>query len=119
VPSGSQVKALLAPQLPLEAMMVLAGGFEGVGKPEVREVAHLQVSGGRVPGRALRHNKDIEALAARAAEVLENFIAIYDDPAMVYRSRVMPMFEAREGAYDHLARVRAWSVSGAEAWTRA
>ncbi len=114
VPSGSQVKALLAPQLPLEAMMVLAGGFEGVGKPEVREVAHLQVSGGRVPGRAIRHNKDIEALAARAAEVLENFIATYDDPAMVYRSRVMPMFEAREGTYDHLARVREWSVYGNE-----
>lgn len=114
VPSGTQVKALLAPQLPLEAMMVLAGGFEGIGRPEVREIAHLQVSGGRVPGRAIKHNKDIEVLADRAAEVLENFIAIYDDPAMPYRSRVMPMFEAAEGTYDHLARVKEWSVYGNE-----
>lgn len=114
VPSGTQVKALLSPQLPLEAMMVLAGGFEGIGKPKVREIAHLQVSGGRVPGRAIKHNKDIEALAERAAEVLENFIEKYDDPEMPYRSRVMPMFEAAEGTYDHLARVKEWSVYGNE-----
>jgi ATP-dependent helicase/nuclease subunit B len=114
VPSGAQVKALLAPQLPLEAMMVLAGGFEGIGKPQVREIAHLQVSGGKVPGRVIGHNKDIEDLAERASEALENFIATYDDPAMPYRSRILPMFEASEGSYDHLARVKEWSVYGAE-----
>jgi ATP-dependent helicase/nuclease subunit B len=114
IPSRRQVENLIAPQLPLEAIIAENGGFEGVGAPEVSEIGYIQVSGGREPGGFSTYKDDIADLIARAAAELENFIGLYDQEVMPYRSRVMPLFESRIGPYDHLARVKEWSVYGAD-----
>ena len=42
-------------------------------------------------------------------------VARFDDPAQPYRSREMPFRLSDKGDYDHLARVREWSLEiGAE-----
>jgi ATP-dependent helicase/nuclease subunit B len=44
---------------------------------------------------------------------LSGVIAKFADPETPYRSRERPMFMRRHpGDYDHLARVKEWSLSG-------
>ena len=57
---------------------------------------------------------DAAAVAAHAFEGLTNRIAAFDREETPYLSRLRPMFEGREGDYDHLARVREWSSGTGE-----
>ena len=113
-PSLPQIEALLAPQLPLEALVAEGGGFEGLSKVRVEEIGYIRVSGGREPGEFMAYSEGLSELVEIAKEALEGFITAYDNPEMPYLSRVMPMFDTRIGPYDHLARVREWSVYGRE-----
>jgi ATP-dependent helicase/nuclease subunit B len=115
-PSGKQIAAGLSPQLPLEAMIALAGGFEGISGSTVGELAHVRLSGGVLPGEYIPVNASRDRavltpdmLAAAAAEGLRRRIAQFDQPRTAYLSRPRPQWISREGDYDHLARVREWS----------
>jgi ATP-dependent helicase/nuclease subunit B len=115
-PSGKQIAVGLSPQLPLEAMIALAGGFEGINGSTIDELAHVRLSGGVLPGEYIPVNasRDRAALtpdmlAAAASEGLRRRIAQFDQPRTAYLSRPRPQWIAREGDYDHLARVREWS----------
>lgn len=113
-PSKLQVESLLAPQLPLEGVILRDGGFEHLAGREASELGYIRLQGGSDPGSATLFTEDIGALVAAAEEELLKFIARYDDPTMPYRSRVRPMLETRIGPYDHLARVKEWSVYDGE-----
>jgi ATP-dependent helicase/nuclease subunit B len=112
-PSAAQVRELLTPQLPLEGAILAAGGFPGLDKLAAEELLYLQISGGAEGGRA-QPLSDVPDLIARAIAQLAARIAWFDNPATPYRSRVRPFSLSSEGDYDHLARVREWSVSGPE-----
>jgi len=99
--------------LPLEGAILAAGGFPGLEKPAVEELLYLQISGGAEGGKA-QALTDVPDLIARAVSQLAARIAWFDEPATPYRSRVRPFSLSSEGDYDHLARVREWSVSGPE-----
>jgi ATP-dependent helicase/nuclease subunit B len=111
-PSNPQVKELLAPQLPLEAAILEAGGFDGVPQMEAAELVYLRFAGGAKPGELRLVKVDAHAIAAEAAEKLTQRIAFFDDPATPYHSRVKPYRAGVSGEYDHLARVREWSLGG-------
>ena len=54
-----------------------------------------------------------DAQADRALQKLTEVASKFEDPATPYRSRERPMFQGRSyGDYDHLARVKEWSLSG-------
>ncbi|HWA90620.1 MAG TPA: double-strand break repair protein AddB [Rhizomicrobium sp.] len=115
-PSDKQVKELLAPQLPLEAAILESGGFAEVPKTDAAALVYLRFAGGAEPG-ALREVKvDAHALAAEAAEKVAQRIAFFDDETTPYHSRVRPFRADLAGDYDHLARVREWSLGG---WSEA
>lgn len=111
LPTKPQVTNLLSPQLPLEGAMLVEGGFEGLGKLSPDELLYIQFSGGRIPGRTLEID-DAAALAARAARLLCQRVEDFDNPKSPYLSRVMPFRADIPGDFDHLARVREWSLSG-------
>jgi ATP-dependent helicase/nuclease subunit B len=111
-PSSKQVEILLAPQLPLEGAMLVAGGFADIGKLDAKELIYIRFSGGAVPGAVTSVKGDIEALVEQSAEQLAARIAMFDDEATGYPSRVAPMRSSHIGDFDHLARVREWSLSG-------
>ncbi len=113
-PSGRQVTRGQAPQLPLEAAIAMAGGFERVAGTDVAELVYAHLTGGDPPGRLKTVEGDPAALAVAAREGLEKLILAFDDPATPYLSRPRPAFPSRFGDYDHLARVKEWS-SGLEA----
>jgi len=107
-PSTSQVETQFAPQLPLEAAIAAAGGFENLTAEPVAQLVYLALSGGRKPGEEKALKLDVEATIAETLKGLGELIATYDDPDMPYLSQPRPMLLKYTGDYDHLARILEW-----------
>jgi ATP-dependent helicase/nuclease subunit B len=112
-PTRPQVEELLAPQLPLEAAILAEGGFPEIGKRLTEELIYLSLADGKKAAKPVQID-NAQALAVEAAEKLAQRIARFDDKDTPYLSRVRPYRTDSVGDYDHLARVREWSVSGGE-----
>ncbi len=107
LPGKKGLVQFLMPQLPLEGAILAAGGFDGIPAQFAAELIYLRFAG--------KDDKDVVldgSLAQEAAARLTQRIAWFDDPATPYQSRVAPQQARFAGDYDHLARVREWSVSG-------
>jgi ATP-dependent helicase/nuclease subunit B len=111
LPTAKQVRLLLSPQLPLEALIVATGGFADVGKLTASELIYIRFGGGAEPGE-IRPTPDVAELIAKAEANLRARLADYSDPEMPYLPRVMPFRADRAGDYDHLSRVREWALAG-------
>ena len=103
-----QVEAGFSPQLPLEAAIAGAGGFENLEAEETVQLVYLTLSGGRKPGEEKILKLDVAETVADALRGLEDMVAQYADPAMPYLSQPRPMLLGRVGDYDHLARILEW-----------
>ncbi len=93
-----------APQLPLEGMMLIAGGFAEIGKGALADLQFWQLSGGEDGGR----------LEARPSELVDGvldslsvLIRHYDEETTGYPASYRPPTARRED-YDHLARLGEW-----------
>jgi ATP-dependent helicase/nuclease subunit B len=113
-PSRKQVRTLLAPQLPLEGAILAGGGFEGLGKLATSELLYIRFSGGADAGELRAVDGDIAALVVEAEEKLVARIAEFDNADTAYLPRVRPFRADIAGDYDHLSRVREWSLAGWE-----
>jgi ATP-dependent helicase/nuclease subunit B len=114
--TAKEVAAGIAPQLPLEAAMAMAGGFPGVPASAVSDLVYVRLTGGREPGSA-RSVADGRAptLAKEALAGTRELIERYEDEAFPYRSLRHPLFRYRDGGpYEHLARVQEWAKTGEE-----
>jgi len=114
-PSNRQVETLLAPQLPLEGAILAEGGFAGLAKLSATELVYVKLSGGPIPGEWRSIKGDIGTLIQKSAELLAARIAMFDEESTPYVSRVAPYRSDMAGDYDHLARVREWSLYGWDA----
>jgi ATP-dependent helicase/nuclease subunit B len=112
-PSQKQVKTL-SPQLPLEASILANGGFEKIGARDTSDLIYIRFSGDATPGE-IKPLKDVKTLISGAEKDLTDLIALFADETHPYLSRIKPFRADRSGDYDHLARVREWSLSGWEA----
>jgi ATP-dependent helicase/nuclease subunit B len=116
-PSKKQVETGFSPQLSLTAAIAERGGFPDLGKLRPEELLYVSVTGRRPPAKEEDRSGDAgaAATAALAWEGLERKIGQYEDPERGYGSRTAPQFAQRSiSDYDHLARVREWSVAGEE-----
>ena len=114
VPANSEVALGFAPQLPLEAAIATAGGFDGVEDgAEIDSLSYWRLSGGEPPGEVHIVSGDAMQMAAAALEGLRRLVAAYDDESTAYLSVPNPGRATRYNDYLHLARVQEWSASGA------
>ncbi len=109
-PSDKQVKELLSPQLPVEAAILSAGGFESVGRREPRSLVYVRFSGGATPGTWKAVNANAADLAVEANALLLTCVSRYDDPSRGYLSRAIALRSDLYGTYDHLARYGEWTA---------
>ncbi|GGE32690.1 double-strand break repair protein AddB [Agaricicola taiwanensis] len=120
-PGAREARVGLAPQLPLEAAMVAGGGFDAVRPSEASSLLYVRLSGGTPPGE-LREVSDptkegasAPALAEESMLRLRELIDRFEAEDQPYTSLDHPKFKRRpNGPYDHLARVREWSIAGDE-----
>lgn len=116
VPSDKEIAAGYAPQLPLEALIAAAGGFDGVSAAAVSGLAHWRLSGGN-PAGEIKVPKlvDLPTLTEQAERGLRRLIERFGQPDTPYLARPRPDFVPRFDDYAHLARVLEWSAGGGEA----
>ncbi|MFQ5958008.1 MAG: double-strand break repair protein AddB [Alphaproteobacteria bacterium] len=112
-PSKADVRLGLSPQLPLEAAIAAAGGFDGVPAGDIGALAYWRLTGGE-PVTEVVEFDDATALAEAAADGLARMISAFDDPETPYHARPDPGKAPRFSDYGHLARVREWSDAGEE-----
>ena len=111
-PSPDEVAFGYAPQLPLEAAILAAGGFEGVGKGDTSELAYWRLSGGEPPGEIRIVDGDPGELAEAARNGLLRLIDAFDDPDTPYMATPRPEWATAWNDYLHLARNAEWSAGG-------
>jgi ATP-dependent helicase/nuclease subunit B len=118
VPSEKQVRVGFAPQLTLEAAILRGGGFSDIPRGAcVAALVYVQLKGGEPPGEELAiefRAGTADSQADRALERFTGLVARFDRADEPFRSLVHPMWKARYGDYDHLARVKEWSTAAAE-----
>jgi ATP-dependent helicase/nuclease subunit B len=120
VPAAKDMRAFLAPQLPLEAVMAQLGGFGGIPPGEPAELGFIKIGLGPAAFVPMPFQPDPElGLAGTLEEVWTRmqrqaaaFLLSDDLPMPPY---ILPDTERRyPGDYDHLARVDEWSLAGDE-----
>jgi ATP-dependent helicase/nuclease subunit B len=110
-----QVRTGLAPQLTLEAAILRAGRFGQIAPGSVSEIAYITLRGGEPPGVPCRidfKEGTPDEHAEHALTRLKALAADFENPDTPYYSLVHPMWKTHYGDYDHLARVREWSLAG-------
>jgi ATP-dependent helicase/nuclease subunit B len=114
VPSETQVRIGISPQLTLEAAILRRGGFPGfTAGASVAELVYVSLKGGEQigDGRPIKFkNGDADFHAERALSKLAAVAARFEDEQQPYLPLVLSMWKSRYGSYDHLARVKEWSV---------
>ncbi len=113
-PGTNEIFVGFAPQLTLEAAMAARGAFNLGWSVETIEALYLKLGGMRGG-----EEKPVDFAQANFKDVAEDhyrgLIALLDqfrDPATAYPPRPFPKFAKRYNAYDHLARVKEWSLGG-------
>jgi ATP-dependent helicase/nuclease subunit B len=115
-PTQKAVDDGLAPQLLLEAAMMLEGGFGSDLRGSASELIYWHLSGGPDPGKVsslFRKNpSEIPAAVQNAKHRLGDLIDAFDQPGRAYLSRPHPALAPRFSDYEQLARVSEWSAAG-------
>lgn len=105
IPTDKQLKNGYALQLPLEGLIAQRNGFVKIQNKEVEDLIYWQLG-----------KKDLK-ISAETTEILEKceaflleLVKTFDNPNMPYHFRPVPKFIIKNRDYEHLARVREWSV---------
>ena len=114
VPRAADVEAGIEPQLPLEALIASAGGFEGVPEGAVAELSYWRLTGRDPAGEIKPLDGDPMTAAAEALAGLSALVAAFDDPAQPYAAHPDPDRPVPYDDYAHLARVKEWAVEEGE-----
>src|SRR5215207_5600575 len=120
-PGVKEVFAGFSPQLTLEAAMLMQGAFKDIpASGETPELIYVHTSGGRKPLKP----REIEILPGDTRSVadivdehrqrLTELVGRYVSGDAVYLSRPYPKYAKRFSDYDHLARVKEWSLASTE-----
>ncbi|MBV9954257.1 MAG: double-strand break repair protein AddB, partial [Pseudolabrys sp.] len=113
-PTDPQVRTFLSPQLTLEAAMLRNGAFKEIGKGgSVSQLVYVALGGGEPPGKdRIIDLKDStpDSHADIALTRLAGLVTRFSDPETPYRPLAHPMWKTHYGDYDHLARVKEWSI---------
>ncbi len=107
-PPEPDLVAGLAPQLPLEALLALKGGFAELATRAVGGLQFWHLKGDEAGGVVKAVKAEAAKLAADAEAGLLRLLAHYDRPETTYPARFKPKVATR-GDYDHLARTDEWS----------
>ncbi len=109
-PSAKQVDAGTAPQLALEALLAMRGGFAPV-EGRAAELAYWKLSGGVPPG-AVVALKEIDQLVEQAEEGFDRLAKTFLLGSRPFIARPDPARVFRGTDFDHLARRAEWEDEG-------
>ena len=113
-PSPKQARSLLAPQLALEALVAMRGGFKDAVASAIFDMLFVRLR----PGEQFRSQSVLDDrgkrlleaadLISKAEDELNALLTLFSDQATPYTSRPRPQLIEYDGDYDHLARAGEW-----------
>jgi ATP-dependent helicase/nuclease subunit B len=118
MPGVKEVQVGFSPQLTLEAAMANAGAFKGVAPGRsIDELLYVHLTGGSKSGaeRSIEPGDraaTLDELGALHLARLKTLLAELRSGERAFLSRPHPKYARRYAPYDHLARVREWSLVG-------
>ena len=117
-PTNPQVFAGFAPQLTLEAAMLMEAAFLAVpGATATPDLCYVNISGGRVPLKVQDidppgdEQRSVAELVVEHRRNLERLLTEYLIGERAFMSRPFPKYARSFSEYDHLARVKEWSLA--------
>lgn len=116
LPRVKDVVGGTSPQLPLEGLIAVEGGFETIECPgilQVNKLIYLKLGGTDEPveDRNIKE-PDVSAAITCAADGLRRLITLFDNHSTPYLSQPCADWLPKHSDYEHLARVREWSAGG-------
>ncbi len=103
--SANEIKSGYYPQLPLEALIAASGGFDGIPAADVSSLMYW-----RLGDKVIAIDEETAEIMNNTKENLIRLINIFDFAETGYLSRPNPKHLDEYSKYEHLARVREWSV---------
>ncbi|WP_395022305.1 double-strand break repair protein AddB [Dongia sp.] len=116
-PSSKEVLLGLAPQLALEAAIIQGGAFKDFAKGPVGRLEYWRLSGGATSGeiKPVQGPKktaiDPEDIAAQARAGLIGLLRAFGQDGAAYPPVPRAEYASRFNDYEHLERIREWSVN--------
>lgn len=100
-----EVAAGYAPQLPIEGLIAKSGGFEGIPEREAGKLIYWQL--GR---KETIICENMNELLDVSYQRLKDLAAAFDFESTPYISQPNPKYAPKYSDYEHLARIKEWSV---------
>ncbi len=113
-PTDSQVESGLSPQLLLEAAMLAAGAFPGIGKHQATELVYWRFGGAQPTPRAVALEEGPHEASKKALASLRGMLARYAEPNQPFLSKPRVFRIKLYDDYDQLARRKEWADEKAD-----
>jgi ATP-dependent helicase/nuclease subunit B len=99
-----------APQLPIEGLIAVNGGYDGIKKKEIASLRYWSTKGKEV----VCSGENAHIALENTEETLRSLILRFDSPLMPYLAKPNPHNAPAFSDYDHLSRLLEWSVRDEE-----
>ena len=106
IPTSKQVDSGHALQLLLEGLIAQKGGFTGIKRDDVRQTIYWQLGCKKLE---ITPKKE-EDLIEKCEDYLLRLVSTFEFETTPYHSRPVPKFIPKNKDYEHLARIKEWSV---------
>ena len=110
IPSLAQVKSGHALQLLLEGLIAAKGKFDGIPSKKLNNLIYWHLGSEITPKNLLTLSLDEDNLLDKCEEYLLRLISTFNFETTPYLSRPIPKFISKNRDYEHLARIKEWSV---------
>lgn len=106
-PSKKQVDSGHAIQLPLEGLIAQKGGFTGIKAKAINNLIYWQLGTKKLE---MQPDNGKENLIDKSEDYLLRLVSAFDFETTPYHSRPIPKYIPKNKDYEHLARIKEWSV---------
>ena len=103
--SKKEVENAFAPQLPIEGLIAKNGGFSDIKKADVNELIYWQLA-----KKDTVISENIDDVLSNNLQRLAELVHLFDFETTPYLSRPNPKRVPEYSDYEHLARVKEWSI---------
>jgi hypothetical protein len=100
-----EIKSGYAPQLPIEALIAQSGGFDGLSSAPISQLMYWKLN-----DKVISLSEDIDNLISQTSEHIIEIINLFAKEETGYLSRPNPKHIPEYSDYEHLARVKEWSI---------
>ena len=101
-----EISAGYAPQLPIEGIIALNGGFAGISAAEVNSLRYW-----RLGKEEICVDEKINEILERNLENIKRLIAVFDNEDKPYLTQPNPKYAPAYSDYEHLSRIKEWGAN--------